>query len=309
MYRSIAALLATLASGLAPAGSQTMPPDPAPAMVRLPNGPYVVNTVSNVRYGPFPKNVLDVCSPVPRADQWQGPFPAMVFVHGGAWSGGDKAYHAPDCTFWASYGFVGVNINYRLQRGDDPSSWWPAQLIDSQATVRWVRFNAASLGVAASHVYAMGDSAGGQLVEYLGFQSSTVPGDLAGLYPRLSSHVQFVVAEWAPSHWGPALWQPDSPTRRTYDLVPANYSRTARTLLVQGSDDTIVWPSQSIDLYNELRAFGRPVEYLEFKGGHGFVGTSSSIITAVRIREINAAMAQAKYFKIMPDSVKGPVEP
>ncbi len=309
MYRHIATIVAALCLGPLTAHAEAMPPDPVPAMVRLPNGPYFVETVSNLRYGPYPKNTVDICRPAPTADQWTGPFPAMVIVHGGAWSGGDKGYHAPDCVFWASYGFVGVNINYRLQRSDDPSSWWPTQLVDAQAAVRWVRASAATLGVAASHVYAMGDSAGGQIAEYLGFQSANVPGDLATLYPRLSPHVQFVIAEWAPSHWGPSLWRADAPTRRTYDLVPANYLRTARTLLVQGTDDTIVLPTQSIDLYNELRTFGRPVQYLEFKGGHGFVGTTSSIITAVRIREINASMAQAKYFKVMPDSVKGPVEP
>ena len=297
MYRNVIVLLAGLFLALASANADVQ------------RGPYSVIDKFNLSYGPFPKNALDACLPVAKPGQWAGPYPAMVFVHGGAWGGGDKRYHSVDCNVWASFGFAAFTINYRLLSSKDRSTWWPTQIIDAQAAIRWVRANAAALGVAASNIYALGDSAGGQLAEYLAYEPNLVPGDLAGLYPGVNSHVQLVVAEFAPSHWGPSLMAPGAPDCRTYELVtPANRS-TASTLFVQGSQDTIVAPSNSVDLYDRLRSYGRPAKYLAFAGQHEFVGMAPKQRETIIAQEIAFAMNQAKYFRVMPAEAQGPVLP
>src|SRR5438067_9426358 len=59
----------------------------------------------------------------------------------------------------ASAGYVTASINYRLV----PEATWPAALEDAKCAVRWMRANAAGLGVDTEKIVAVGDSAGGHL--------------------------------------------------------------------------------------------------------------------------------------------------
>ena len=69
-----------------------------------------------------------------------GPFPAVVLIHGGGWRSGDKRDYADQCRELASRGFVAATINYRLSQ----VAVWPAQLVDAQLAVRWLRGSAPS---------------------------------------------------------------------------------------------------------------------------------------------------------------------
>ena len=79
--------------------------------------PYQGVTVErDVKYGPAERNRLDVFMPSVTGTKR----PVLIFVHGGAFIGGDKRT-APDSPFydnimlWAvKNGFVGVNTTYRL---------------------------------------------------------------------------------------------------------------------------------------------------------------------------------------------------
>lgn len=90
--------------------------------------------------------------------------PAVVLVHGGGWTGGDKVALAPDALYFAVNGFVAFSITY----GVDESSRWPEELEDSQRAVRWVQDNAATYGVDPSRIGLLGSSAGGNLAMLVG---------------------------------------------------------------------------------------------------------------------------------------------
>jgi dipeptidyl aminopeptidase/acylaminoacyl peptidase len=55
--------------------------------------------------------------------------------------------------------------------------------------------------------------------------------------------------------------------------------QTAPTCIVQGSTDTIVPLSQSIELRNKLSAFLVPYKWIPFYGGHWFSGVPSWLKT------------------------------
>ena len=266
----------------------------------IPLGPYEVTITSNVRYGPDRPHRLDLCRPRPVDGQWRGPFPGIVFVHGGAWVGGDKKRNLLDCQIWGSYGFVAVTINYRLITGDR-RTWWPAQIVDAQAAVRWLRSRAAEFDLDRGEVCAQGDSAGGQLAQYLGYESEEVPGDLAALYPGMNSHVQCVISEFGPSTWGPGRRQANAPDPRTLMLLEAEHDRTAATLLVQGTRDTQVKPEESRAIYDALEAYGRPVKYKSYKGGHEFKTLRRAQIDAIDQIELDFAIAHARRHGSYPD--------
>src|SRR5256885_956012 len=83
--------------------------------------------------------------------------PAVVVVHGGGWTQGDKALFAQQGNQLAERGFVAFSINYRLA----PAHPYPAAVQDVEAAVAWVRKHAKAYGVDPKRVGALGGSAGG----------------------------------------------------------------------------------------------------------------------------------------------------
>ena len=112
----------------------------------------------DVKYGAADRNLLDVFVPETAASQR----PVLIFVHGGAFTAGNK--RGPNASpfydnimLWAvKNGFVGVNTTYRLA----PQSPWPAAAEDLAAVVQWVADNASARGGDPARVYLMGHSAG-----------------------------------------------------------------------------------------------------------------------------------------------------
>ncbi len=89
-----------------------------------------------------------------------GPFPLVVYFHGGGWVIGSPATHTRLCAELAEgAGAVVVSVHYRLAPEHTP----PAQLDDCVAAVRWAVDHAAELNADGSRFALAGDSAGGNL--------------------------------------------------------------------------------------------------------------------------------------------------
>src|SRR5581483_9639692 len=89
---------------------------------------------ANIAYGPDPAQHLDVCIPPSGFPPGR---PAVVMIHGGYWTVGDRQAYAAPCRMAAGEGIVSVTIDYRLANGD-PHNYWPAQAVDAQLAVRWL---------------------------------------------------------------------------------------------------------------------------------------------------------------------------
>ncbi|MFB3920544.1 MAG: alpha/beta hydrolase fold domain-containing protein [Terriglobia bacterium] len=100
----------------------------------------------------------------------EGPFPAVVIVHGGGWEAGDKiTYVSPVFPPLAQAGFTWFSIDYRLT----PYVHIPEQLEDVCTAVRFVRQHAAWFHVDPTRMALLGESASGHLVA----QTQSTPRD------------------------------------------------------------------------------------------------------------------------------------
>ncbi len=91
---------------------------------------------------------------------------AVVLVHGGGWSGGDKTNLADQARALAELGYVAVTIDYRLA----PEHPYPAAVEDVQAAVGWLRAGSQveHYRIDPDRIGVLGASAGGHLAELLG---------------------------------------------------------------------------------------------------------------------------------------------
>lgn len=89
-----------------------------------------------------------------------GALPVLVYFHGGGWVIGDLDTHDVVCrTLCAGSGCAVVAVDYRM----GPEHRFPAAVDDTHAAVRWVRAQAAALGLDGTRLAIGGDSAGGNL--------------------------------------------------------------------------------------------------------------------------------------------------
>lgn len=89
-----------------------------------------------------------------------GPYPALVYFHGGGWVIGSIETLDPVCRSLANgAGCVVVSVGYRKA----PEHKFPAAVEDAYATTEWVAGNAAELQIDPTRLAVGGDSAGGNL--------------------------------------------------------------------------------------------------------------------------------------------------
>jgi acetyl esterase/lipase len=96
--------------------------------------------------------------------------PAVLVIHGGGWTEGDKNEVAWAGRGLAAYGFVGVTVDYRLA----PEHEHPAALKDVEAAIRWLRKprQLDAYDIDPTRIAAAGGSAGGHLAGLLATKGS-----------------------------------------------------------------------------------------------------------------------------------------
>lgn len=198
--------------------------------------------------------------------QGDGPFPAVLCLHGGGWVGGDRKQMARTIETLAKRGYVAAAADYRLA----PAHPFPACVEDCKAAVRWLRANAGTYRIDPDRVGVVGLSAGGHLACML---AVTGPGDGldgSGGNAERSSAVQAAVAFSAPTDLSDeGLWTPPTlknnlvpllggPPREKADAYrkasPVAYSpaRPAPLLLVHGGNDPVVPVRQAKALSDKM---------------------------------------------------------
>jgi acetyl esterase/lipase len=212
-----------------------------------------------------------------------GPTPAVVFVHGGGWVGGDPSQAGGNGMHFAGRGIATISISYRLA----PSHRFPAALDDVRRGLRHVRAHAGEFNVDPDRLVLMGLSAGAHLAMLAHLARDVdalapdLPADLAGV----SEDVLAVIAHYGPYDLARRKlldgWDPigDLLGDRAADpewirrASPVQHAVAARVpvLLIHGSADTIVSYRESERMHRALLAAGRTSELLVLEGApHAF---------------------------------------
>ena len=234
----------------------------------------------DVAYGPLPQQTLTTCRPE------DGKLHAgVVLIHGGGWVAYDKTDLLPVCEALARDGLFAATINYRLVDKTVPAAntHWPAQLADVQLAVRWLRANAASVGLDRTRLCAYGESAGGHLAVFLAVKKTIEPTDMAAYLPDEPVSVICAVDNFGPVDLTDVglknlaqglIGKPMHPENMAMFLSASPLflvdRETAPVYIEQGSGDEVVLPSQSFKLFDALTRNNVSARFTTYSGGHGW---------------------------------------
>lgn len=221
-----------------------------------------------------------------------GPFPLVLWIHGGGWEAGDKEVAGADLAIrFTKAGFALASLNYRLTT-DAP---FPAQIEDCFAALTWLRQHNAEYHLDSGRVGLMGHSAGAHLSALLAYTAATAA---FGPSSANTAPVQAAVLWAAPTDltrspaWQPQtfVWNPQSTfTRKFYpggeyneDLArnasPITHVHPGNppTLIVHGSTDELVPVTQATKLEAALRQADTPVHLrLDPTNGHNVMSEAT----------------------------------
>ncbi len=202
---------------------------------------------------------------------------AVLLIHGGGWFGGDRTQLRGYGIQLARFGLVCVCPEYRLSG----ESIWPAQIHDVKAALRWLRANAARLGVDPDKIAVSGNSAGAHLALMIGATPNVPVFDGKGGNADVETTCAAVVAIYPPT-----LLRVGEPGDAIANLFGGKASREAEdaaspityahrnfppTLLIHGNADDIVPVEASFAMYKSLADVGAQVELHIYDGApHAF---------------------------------------
>jgi acetyl esterase len=215
-----------------------------------------------------------------------GPFPAVIIVHGGSWSRGDKqTFVKPLFEPLTNAGFAWFTINYRLA----PAYHFPAPVEDVESAIRYVQSHAGDYKVDVKRIAITGESAGGHLVSFVGARDGAklklravvpfyAPNDLEAMVtgPDQAGSAQnwlFRILARRALKGLLDFTEPDAEAvRRLREASPITYVKPGMPpfLLIHGTRDATVPFHQATVMCDKIAQEGSSCEIFRVEGGaHG----------------------------------------
>jgi acetyl esterase/lipase len=236
------------------------------------------------------KTVGDVELPLyiysPEGHKADNKTPAIVFFFGGGWKGGSPTQFEHHCKYLASRGMVAITVEYRVSSRHQIKV--EDCIEDAKSAMRWVRANAAKLGVDPDRVGSGGGSAGGHLGACVAviddFNAKT---DDLSVDPKPNAMVLFNPAvglskeQLAENDLDKAGERTHGPVEKAFPLAYAD-KKQAPCIMFFGTEDRLLLGAQ--DYKKESKAAGNDCRIVTYEGqGHSF---------------FNYGRAGGKYFKL-----------
>ena len=260
------------------------PARPAPA---APTVPETVTWEEGIEYSTPAGESLKLN--IARPKSGDGPFPAVICIHGGGFRAGTRDGYDQLCVRLAQRGYVAATISYRLA----PKHPFPAAVHDTKAAVRWLRAHAAEYRIDPDRIGVTGGSAGGHLAQFLAVTPHVPRFEGEGGNPGHSSAVACVVNVYGPSDFTqsygksvdahevlPLWFGGNLDTHRALHIQGSPLTwvtpDAAPTLCIHGTEDAYVAHEQAEWLIDKLKGATVEAELLSLPGaGHGFKGADA----------------------------------
>src|SRR5688572_883239 len=259
---------------------------------------------------------------LPSAAAATGPYPCIINIHGGGWSGGNRYPINNVMTTMLQSGFAIASVSYRLtsqagQYGPGVSVTFPAQIHDVKGAVRWLRANASTYNLDSARFGSYGTSAGGHLSALLG-----ASGNVAALEGNVGGNLGFSSRVQAcANYFGPtdiininldvttppgSTINHDAPTSPESRLVDwDNPGQGIGDIRANLANPNPPYPAL-VALCNQVN----PISFVSaddpaFFIGHGQQDTSVPIMQSQRLANALAAIAHPHTFMISPTAGHG----
>jgi acetyl esterase len=217
-----------------------------------------------------------------------GPFPVLVYYHGGGFVIGDLESHDGVCRQLTNgAGCVTVAVDYRLA----PEAKFPAAVDDCYAATRWVSEHAAQLNADPNRLAVGGDSAGGNLAAVIStmardrktpkivFQLLIYPAtDITCAAPSHKTNTEYILTP-ADIRWFMGHYLRSDDDRRNplaSPLFTASFKGLPPAMIITAEFDPL--RDEGEDYGRKLREAGVPVQVSRYEGMvHGFISMSDMI--------------------------------
>ena len=230
----------------------------------------------DVSFGQNPRQRLDIYAPTTGT----GPWPVVIFIHGGSWSSGNKNPYEFVGRAFAAQGYLTLVPNYRLH----PENKFSAFVEDAANVIDWATHHASEYAGKPSEIFVAGHSAGAynaalaildkHYLAVLGTDQSAIRAValLAGPYDFLPLDTAVSISVFGKV--------PDLPSTQ-----PINFARADAPpfLLLHGSADTTCLPRNSISLAAKLNTAGANAS-VKIYDGVSHVGIMMSLARPLRKR-------------------------
>lgn len=132
-----------------------------------PQNPLPALTIRDIQYGPDKENTMDISLPGGRTVTT----PAIILIHGGAWTGGDKSDFSFLRGYFSDRGFAAFSVNYRLAKNEGTGI---KDIIDDMDLVTvYIKEKSAYWTYSRDVIFLIGHSAGGHIALLYSFSRST----------------------------------------------------------------------------------------------------------------------------------------
>ncbi len=235
-----------------------------------------------LKYGAEKRRELDLYMPPTKSGE---AIPCVVFIHGGGWKGGSRE-KAKSLPFGSAFEGVAVaSISYKLSAGKDLA--WPENIEDCRAAIAFLKANAKSLGLDPERFATMGESAGGHLALLAAYWNGD-PSIKAVIDVFGVSDVSEFMLQHPSARWGQMFLEgPYEKRRELYALAsPLEHvsEKCPPTLILHGTKDRTVPPSQSERLEKALKEKDVRVEFVRLDIDHSFGDFAKSAEAAKAVR-------------------------
>lgn len=246
-----------------------------------------------------------------------GPFPLIIWLHGGGWRQGNRSDYHEGMLGFAKLGYAGATLQYRFA----PKHKFPAQIEDLRMALAFLRANAVKYKLDPNRIGVVGASAGGHL------------GLLLGLAPESSGQpspgIRAVVSYGGPAHF--PSWRigaeaekflRDGVGANGLDGLLADFLGTAdrnapimtivspavhaskgdpAVLSLQGGADPLSPPQQALVLHTALRNAGVVEKVVVYPGGgHGLEGDQAGQSIVEMLNFLNTHVRDGRWRRIAP---------